>query len=157
MNRKECLDAAAEAVLKNRQATYGPPESSFADTAVVWSVIVGFEIKPWQVPLMLAGLKVVRAKASPQHADNWADLAGYAACGAELATATSYKPQAVTVKGGLSNIDPKALAEYMAKTPPKQRCDIPDDPMPSPKFGFTAEETAEGFAHAAKALTNETR
>lgn len=85
MNRKECLDAAAEAVLKNRQAVYGPPENSFADTAVIWSVILGVTVKPWQVPLMLAGLKVVRAKDAPDHADNWADLAGYAACGAELA------------------------------------------------------------------------
>ncbi|QXN72462.1 hypothetical protein RCTHUNDERBIRD_53 [Rhodobacter phage RcThunderbird] len=27
MNRKECLDAAAEAVLKNRQELYGKPEA----------------------------------------------------------------------------------------------------------------------------------
>ncbi|QXN72463.1 hypothetical protein RCTHUNDERBIRD_54 [Rhodobacter phage RcThunderbird] len=32
-------------------------------------------------------MKLVRATNSPAHVDNWADLAGYAACGAELATA----------------------------------------------------------------------
>lgn len=84
MKRKDCLDAAAAAVLKDRQATYGPPEDSFGDTAKVWAVILGTPVEAWQVALCLAGLKVVRAKASPTHGDNWADLAGYAACGAEL-------------------------------------------------------------------------
>ena len=115
MNRKQCLDAAAEAVLKNRQATYGPPENSFADTAVVWSVILGFEVKPWQVPLMLAGLKVVRAKASPGHADNWADLAGYAACGAELAT----PPEQLNFPGVLSQDQAERIARERAKDPTK--------------------------------------
>jgi hypothetical protein len=87
MNRRQCLDAAAEAVLKDRQATYGPPEDSFGDAAKVWSVILGFGVEDWQVALCLAGLKLVRAKASPKHADNWADLCGYGSCGAELATA----------------------------------------------------------------------
>lgn len=86
MNRKEVLDAAAAAVLKDRQAVYGPPENSFADTAAMWAIILGVPVTPYQVALCLAGLKIVRAKSSPDHADNWADLAGYAACGGELAT-----------------------------------------------------------------------
>lgn len=40
-----------------------------------------------QVALMLAELKVVRAWGNPTHADNWCDLAGYAACGGELSGA----------------------------------------------------------------------
>lgn len=86
MNRKECLDAAAEAVLKNRQELYGKPEDGFAGIAAIWSVLLGRKVASYEVALCLAALKMVRATNSPQHADNWADLAGYAACGAELAT-----------------------------------------------------------------------
>lgn len=111
MNRKECLDAAGEAVLKNRQSVYGPPEQSFADTAKVWSVILGVKISDWQVALCLVGLKVVRAKASPDHADNWADLAGYAACGAELATPPS--PAVVELK--LPGVTSREMAEGVAR------------------------------------------
>jgi len=91
MNRKECLDAAAEAVLKNRQELYGPPEDGFAGIAAIWSVLLGRKVASYEVALCLAALKLVRATNSPAHVDNWADLAGYAACGAELATAPSPK------------------------------------------------------------------
>lgn len=87
MNRKECLDAAAAAVLKNRQAIYGGVEDSFGDVARMWSIILGHQVTSAQVALCMAGLKIVRACSSPDHADNWVDLAGYAACGAEIATA----------------------------------------------------------------------
>jgi hypothetical protein len=35
---------------------------------------------------MLALLKVARIRSNPKHADNWIDIAGYAACGGEIAT-----------------------------------------------------------------------
>jgi len=31
-------------------------------------------------------LKLARIKTSPEHADHWIDIAGYAACGGEVAT-----------------------------------------------------------------------
>jgi hypothetical protein len=37
------------------------------------------------VAVMMGLLKIARIKTSPAHADNWVDLAGYAACGGELA------------------------------------------------------------------------
>jgi hypothetical protein len=37
------------------------------------------------VALMMAWLKIVRASGNPGHEDSFVDLAGYAACGAELA------------------------------------------------------------------------
>ena len=86
MNRKECLDSAAEAVLKNRQELYGKPEDGFAGIAAIWSVILGRKIASHEVALCLAALKIVRATNSPAHADNWVDMAGYAACGSEIAT-----------------------------------------------------------------------
>ena len=35
--------------------------------------------------IMMALLKIARISKNPQHMDNWVDLAGYAACGGEIA------------------------------------------------------------------------
>lgn len=85
MNRKQILDDAANAVLRDRAETHGEPENSFPKIARYWSIFLGVEIHPWQVAGALALLKVARLQTSPKNPDNWADLAGYAACGGELA------------------------------------------------------------------------
>jgi hypothetical protein len=85
MNREQCLDAAAECVLRDRNVAYGGPEDSFSKIAKGWSVIKGGEFTPVDVALMMAWLKIVRASGNPGHEDSFVDLAGYAACGAELA------------------------------------------------------------------------
>lgn len=89
MNRKQILDDAASAVLKDRAATHGEPENSFQNIASYWTTFLGKKlnspIEPWQVPPMLGLLKVARLQDNPTYPDNWADLAGYAACGGELA------------------------------------------------------------------------
>jgi hypothetical protein len=87
--RAAVLDAARVAVLKDRAATHGALENSFGQLARVWSVRLGLTISPAQVALMLVDLKVTRAFGNPGHADNWVDIAGYAACGGELAGAVT--------------------------------------------------------------------
>lgn len=79
------LDAAREAVTRDRAATHGDAEANFARIAAVWSVRLGVTITPAQVALMLVDLKVTRAWGNPAHQDNWVDIAGYAACGGEIA------------------------------------------------------------------------
>lgn len=83
--RGKVLDAAREAVLRDRAATHGAVENSFGDLARVWSVRLGVEVSAAQVALMLVDLKVTRAWGNPGHFDNWVDIAGYGACGAEVA------------------------------------------------------------------------
>ena len=83
MTRKECLDKAAECVLRDRQKQYGKPEDCFETIAMMWSAYLGKPIQGWDVATMMALLKIARIKTNPAHADNWCDLAGYAACGAE--------------------------------------------------------------------------
>jgi len=85
LNRKQILDDAANAVLRDRSSTHGAPENSFGDIAKLWSVFLDRKIEPWQVAMMLGLLKVARAKSNPANADNFIDMAGYAACGGELA------------------------------------------------------------------------
>lgn len=86
MNRRECLDAADDCVMRDRQAAYDTPERNFERIATIWSVIFGHPIASSQVALALAGVKVARLSGNLAHADSWVDLAGYAACGAEVAT-----------------------------------------------------------------------
>ena len=85
LSRASILAAARDAVLRDRAATHGDVESSFAHLAAVWSARLGLTVTPAQVALMLVDLKVTRAWGNPSHGDNWVDIAGYAACGGEIA------------------------------------------------------------------------
>ncbi|MAN99921.1 DUF6378 domain-containing protein [uncultured Roseovarius sp.] len=83
--RSAILAAATQAVTVDRAATHGAAEQSFAQIAALWSVRLGVEITPEQVAILLVDLKTVRAWGNPGHFDNWVDIAGYAACGGEVA------------------------------------------------------------------------
>ena len=89
MTREEVLKTAQTCVCGNREDDYGSPENNFQRIATMWSSYMGLDsehvLKPYDVAAMLAILKIARI-ASKGHgkADNWVDLAGYAACGGEL-------------------------------------------------------------------------
>lgn len=83
MTRKETLDAALRCVCGDREA-YGTPEDNFGRIARLWEDYLGHPICPHDVAAMMALLKIARIASGQPKADNWVDLAGYAACGAEL-------------------------------------------------------------------------
>lgn len=85
MNRASILDDAKKAVLSDRQATHGKPENTFGMIAKLWSARLGVPVSPADVCIMLIDLKTARAWGNPGYADNWVDIAGYAACGGEIA------------------------------------------------------------------------
>ena len=85
--RGEILDTARTYVTKDRMQTHGAPADSFKMIAAVWSARLGITVTPAQVCLLMGDLKACRAWMNPWHLDNWVDLAGYAACGGEIATA----------------------------------------------------------------------
>ena len=87
MTRKECLDAAAACVLKDRQNQYGKPEDCFERIASLWSAYLNHAVHAHDVGAMMVLLKVARFKANPMHLDSAVDCVGYAACMAETATA----------------------------------------------------------------------
>lgn len=64
-------------VIDRRVQVYGNPEKTFIDIAKVWSGIVGHDIQPVLVPLMMAGMKMVRARVMPDYSDNSDDIEGY--------------------------------------------------------------------------------
>ena len=87
MNRADILATASEYVTKDRAATHGDAEDNFRRIADLWNAYLGVDdITSIDVAVMLALLKVARIRSNPTHADNWIDIAGYAACGGEIAT-----------------------------------------------------------------------
>lgn len=83
--RKTILDAATTCVCKERNDQYGEPEECFQDIANLWAAYKGVDFDPFDVAMMMALLKVARAKANPQHTDNYIDLCGYGSIAGELA------------------------------------------------------------------------
>ena len=82
MNRTDVLQAANEAVSR-RNESYGQPEDNFSTIAELWSVYLRHEVQPFDVAMMMALLKIARARNDEYNEDNLVDLAGYAACAAE--------------------------------------------------------------------------
>jgi hypothetical protein len=71
-------------VIDGRRAVYGQPTVTFPQIAQVWSGIIGYEIQPDEVPLMLIGLKLVRTAQCPDYSDNSDDIEGFLAIFREL-------------------------------------------------------------------------
>lgn len=86
MKRKEILYYAEKCVCRNRELEYGSPEDNFQCIANLWSVYKGVEFSQLDVSLMMALLKIARIKTGIATEDSFVDLAGYAACGGEIAT-----------------------------------------------------------------------
>ena len=86
MTRESILDTAKQMVCGHREQDYGSPENNFARIASLWSVYLDAPITPVDVAMMMALLKIARIKSGTGTADSFVDLAGYAACGGEIAT-----------------------------------------------------------------------
>ena len=89
MTRSEILTKAGTCVNGDRQQDYGTPERSFQTIAYLWNIYLDNRpdgIDPQDVAAMLALLKIARIATGHAKDDNWIDLAGYAACGGELAS-----------------------------------------------------------------------
>lgn len=88
--REDCLNKASEYVTADRASTYGKPEDNFGNIAKIWNAqgvrIDGRKVQAHDVALMMAGMKLARLRHNPAHEDSWIDIAGYAACGMEIAT-----------------------------------------------------------------------
>lgn len=86
MNRKEILEAAIKTVCEERQDSYGKPEDNFAIIAGLWSEYLGgVLLKAEDVAIMMILLKIARIQTGKFKPDNYIDIAGYAACAAEVA------------------------------------------------------------------------
>ena len=85
MTREELLKKAAETVCGSREQAHGNPHGTFERIAKAWSAYLGVELTAADVAVMMILFKTARLKGNPKHEDSWVDIAGYAACGAEIA------------------------------------------------------------------------
>jgi Domain of unknown function (DUF6378) len=90
MLKKDILQLAMQATA-DRGLNYGKPEHNFERIARRWSVHIknsygiDIELIPSSVAIMMADMKCARLENDDSHKDSWVDLAGYAACGGEIA------------------------------------------------------------------------
>jgi hypothetical protein len=93
MTREEVLDKAKECVCTDREGQYGRPEDNFSLIAMFWNAYLESRhteieyssvIEADDVAVMMALLKIARIATGKPKTDNWVDLCGYAACGAEI-------------------------------------------------------------------------
>lgn len=85
MDRASCLKSAESIVCSDRNQQYGDPENNFAQIANMWTAYLNVDIMPEDVAMMMIMLKIARAKTGSYKDDNYIDIAGYAACAAEIA------------------------------------------------------------------------
>lgn len=104
MTRGECLESARRAVSGQRVQDYGTPEDSFNRIAALWSAYIGRHFDAHEVAMMMALMKVARIQGGIGTDDSYVDLAGYAACAAEIKAA-----EAAVKKGNASQTGTRPL------------------------------------------------
>lgn len=91
LNAKQRLLQEAMETVANRGEAYDGAEDNFIRIARYWSnhllnaYNMDFEFSPTDVALMMALMKIARLDFNPTHHDSYVDVAGYAACGADIA------------------------------------------------------------------------
>lgn len=85
MTRTEVLEKAKECVCGQREHDYGKPEDNFQMIANLWSNYKGTHFTQIDVAMMMSLLKIARISGGNGTGDCYVDLAGYAACGGEIA------------------------------------------------------------------------
>ncbi len=96
MTRQEILSEALRIITKDRNTTHGEPEDNFRTIAGYWNyylrsigidfINVGRTLECHDVAAMMILMKISRLATSPEVADHWIDIAGYAGCGGGIAT-----------------------------------------------------------------------
>lgn len=91
MTRAEILDKAKDCVCGQREQDYGKLEDNFATIAGLWGAYKDTEFSAEDVAVMMALMKIARIKTGTSTDDCFVDLAGYAACGGEIASGEKSK------------------------------------------------------------------
>jgi len=93
--RAEILDKARDVITRDRAATHGDAEDSFARIAEAWSWWLGPRLQgsltAYDIAQMMSLFKKVRAEKNPAHDDNGIDDVGYSAIAAEIASKPARK------------------------------------------------------------------
>ena len=88
MKRYAVLADAGMKINGDRARDYGDALENHTRIALMWGAILGREITPSQVAVMMIALKISRLANQPEHLDSWVDVCGYAALGGEFCNDT---------------------------------------------------------------------
>lgn len=97
MTRSDTLEQARHCVCGQRENEYGSPENNFKIIAELWSAYKGENFTPVDVAMMMALLKIARVKSGTATEDSFVDIAGYAACGCEIASGPRPSEEQITI------------------------------------------------------------
>ena len=136
MGRKEILESAIQTVCKDRQDKYGNCEDNFGIIAELWSGYLDAEVRPEDVAVMMMLLKIARIRTGVYDPDNYIDIAGYAACGSEIAS----KKQIIQMEPLAVKADSEAAVSATAPATP--------DPQKEIKAGRAKKDLDEGEMRA---------
>lgn len=94
--RTQTLDEAKRLISEDRNTTYGEPIDNFSRIAEALNAFgyrgpEGRKLTPHDVPFIQVVTKLSRLVQTPDKADNWVDIAGYAATGREVSEAQKPK------------------------------------------------------------------
>lgn len=84
MKSGDFLQLVEAVVTGDRQTDYGTPAKNLQRIADLWSIHFQNEVTAKDVAVCMMLVKVARLGKSPNHFDSVLDIAGYAACMAEL-------------------------------------------------------------------------
>lgn len=89
--RIDILEKAKTCVCGSREEDYGSPEDNFKAIAEMWNAFTRTSMfTAEKVAAMLSCVKLARIGTGRYKEDNWVDLAGYAACGGEIASRAAW-------------------------------------------------------------------
>ena len=97
MNKADLLKKSLDAV-SDRGEKYGDVKTNFKQIADFWSLHLrnrhgmSVELTPGDVASMMILMKLARLAHSPDHKDSMIDVAGYAACWADLSHTRAVTP-----------------------------------------------------------------
>ena len=78
------LEEAQNIVGGDRQKDYGSPQVNFQKIATMWSALLGIEITPRKVAIMMVAFKLARLSHSTDHRDSYVDGGGYLFIAADM-------------------------------------------------------------------------
>jgi hypothetical protein len=89
--RAQILELARKCVAEDRNNVYGEPKDNFSIVAAYWDIFLASRksgaLRAEEVAQMMVLFKNARLQAKANDIDGWVDMAGYAACGGEVAGA----------------------------------------------------------------------
>jgi hypothetical protein len=108
MKALDVLERAISLIHGQRAKDYGDAKASFQRMADLVNPIIkksDGKLTASDMALVMIQVKIARLQESPNHADSWIDIAGYAALGAQLAVTEPDKAATgPTLPNGISSI-----------------------------------------------------